>query len=171
MKSLGLSVPTASLDFWDKRLAKFEYPHHREERFGERRIHFAHPCGIEYDLIGCDTDTRKPWTTEETPEAVAIRGVHGITVSVRELAEPERFTEVAWNGQKTAQHGAYVRYEMGKGGPGTIIEYAEEPNVPRQLDIRSKARYITVRSASTRVKSNLRYVTMSKALATPIFLK
>ena len=131
VKSLGLSVPTASLDFWDKRLAKFEYPHQREERFGEPRIHFAHPCGIEYDLIGCDTDTRKPWATEETPEAVAIRGVHGVTVSVRELAEPEHFTEVAWSGRKTAQHGARVRYEMGKGGPGTIIDYVEEPNVPQ----------------------------------------
>jgi catechol 2,3-dioxygenase-like lactoylglutathione lyase family enzyme len=43
VKSLGLSVPTASLDFWDKRLAKLEYPHQREERFGEPRIHLAHP--------------------------------------------------------------------------------------------------------------------------------
>ncbi|MGH7962692.1 MAG: ring-cleaving dioxygenase [Candidatus Binatia bacterium] len=131
VKVLSLSVPAASLDFWAERLRRFEWPHDRQERFGEQRLHFAHPCGIEYEVVGTNADTRIPWTTEETPAAVAIRGMHGITVSVRELAEQDRFMETIFGFRKTAQEGSYSRYEAGEGGAGKIVDCVEEPDVPQ----------------------------------------
>lgn len=131
VKILALSVPTASLDFWADRFRKFEYPFERRARFGEQRLHFAHPCGIEYELVGCDVDERKPWATEETPVAVAIRGVHGITVSVKEMSEPAQFMEQALGFRKTAEDGPYTRYEVQDGGASRIVDYVAEPNVPQ----------------------------------------
>lgn len=131
VKILALSVPSTSLDFWADRLGKFSHRFERSVRFGESRLHFAHPCGIEYELVGCTADERKPWTTEETPHAVAIRGVHSITVSVKELAEPGQFMEQAFGFRRTARDGAYARYEVQDGGAGRIVDYVEEPNVPQ----------------------------------------
>jgi glyoxalase family protein len=131
VKSLHLSVPTAALDFWAERFRRFEWPHERAERFGERRLSFAHPCGIGYELVGDDADTRKPWVTGDTPESVAIRGVHGVTVSVHEMTEQDRFMESAFGFRKTLQEGAYTRYEVGDGGAGKIVDYVAEPDVPQ----------------------------------------
>jgi glyoxalase family protein len=128
VKILGLSVPAASLDFWAERLRRFEWPQERQEHFGESCLHFAHPCGIEYELVGDDADPREAWTTEETPVSVAIRGVRGITVSVREIAEQDRFMESAFGFRRTAQDGPYTRYEVGQGGAGKIVDYVEEPD-------------------------------------------
>jgi glyoxalase family protein len=131
VKELALSVPTASLSFWAERLRRFEWPHEWRERFGEQRLHFAHPCGIEYELVGCDADARKPWATAEIPESVAIRGVHGITVSVREMAEQAEFMEVAFGFRRTAHEGSFTRYETGAGGAGKIVDHVVEPDVPQ----------------------------------------
>lgn len=131
VKILALSVPTNSLDFWAKRLHASGYHYEQSKRFGEQRIHFEHPCGIEYELVGNDADPRKPWATEGTPGSVAIRGVHSITVSVREMTEPNRFMETAFGFRKTAEDGPYSRYEVQEGGASRIIDYVEEPNVPQ----------------------------------------
>ena len=131
VKILALSVPTVALDFWSERLRKFGYQHERRVRFDEQRIHFEHPCGIEYELVGDDADERKPWTTEETPASMAVRGVHSITVSVRELTEQAHFMDEAFGFRKTAEDSPYTRYEVQDGGPGRIVDYVEEPDVPQ----------------------------------------
>ena len=131
IKILALSVPHASLDFWTERLRKSGHQVERQTRFDEQRLHFEHPCGIEYELVGCDEDARKPWTMPETPATVAVRGVHSITVSVKEIAEPGEFMGIAFGFRKTAQDGAYTRYEAQEGGSSRIVDYVAEPEVPQ----------------------------------------
>lgn len=131
IKIVNLSAPSDSLGFWEKRLQNFGYDYSTFERFGERGLHFEHPCGIEYEIVGDDNDTRKAWTTDETPNEVAIRGLRGVTVSVREISEQGWFMENAFGARKTADDGAYTRFEMDKGGAGYLVDHVEEPNVPQ----------------------------------------
>ena len=56
--TLALAVPVAGLDFRHQRLAAHGFAPSISERFGERVLGFAHPCGITYELIGTADDAR-----------------------------------------------------------------------------------------------------------------
>lgn len=129
IKIVNLSAPSGSLDFWAKRLKAKGYAFKPFERFGEKGLHFEHPCGIEYEIVGDDKDTRKPWTTRETPAEVAIKGLRGITVSLKDMDPQSEFMEVAFGARKTKTDGAYTRFEMGVGGAGCIVDFVREPDV------------------------------------------
>jgi glyoxalase family protein len=131
IRVVNLSVPADSLDYWADRLQRFGLEHQRFERFGAPGIHFEHPCGIEYELIGEDDDQREPYVNGDVPAEAAVRGLHGITVSVKELEQQGWFMENAFGARKTAEDGNYTRYEIGRGGPAHIIDHAEEPDVPQ----------------------------------------
>src|SRR5262249_8813641 len=63
--------------------------------------------------------------------AYGIRGTHGITVSVRDLENSDEFMHYGWNGKSRRKDGAYIRYEVGKGGSGTIVDFLHEPDLPQ----------------------------------------
>jgi glyoxalase family protein len=52
LKTLNLSVPVDSIAFWSDRLDQFGVEHERSGLFGTERLHFKHPCGIDYTLVG-----------------------------------------------------------------------------------------------------------------------
>ncbi|CAI8904998.1 glyoxalase [Pseudomonas sp. IT-P218] len=129
IKTLALSVPVSSLVFWAKHLESHGFKPEYQERFGEQLLHFAHPCGIRYELVGIADDDRKPYSNGVVPTGFGIRGTHGITVSVRDLENSSEFMHYGWNGTKTHSDGQFTRYEVGNGGSGTIIDYQVEPGL------------------------------------------
>jgi glyoxalase family protein len=130
VKRTSYCVPTASLNFWLKRFDAFQVPHGAiQERFGQPYIHFLHPGGTEFELIGDDNDQRPPWTTAEVSADVAVRGLHSVTLSLRETTESEAFMGVL-GFRKIAEEGVYKRFEVGKGGSGCTVDFLHEPDVP-----------------------------------------
>ena len=129
IKIVNVSAPIDALEFWEKRLKEYGIEYQHIERFGERGLHFEHPCGIEYEIIGDDNDQRKPWTTDKTPGEVAIRGLRGITVSLKDLNEQAWFMENAFGAKKITADGACSRFELGDGGAGKIVDFIEEHDV------------------------------------------
>jgi glyoxalase family protein len=126
--AVELSVSRGSLDFWRTRLKKHGFEVADGERFGERLLALAHPCGIPYELVGVENDARSPYSNGAIPAEHGIRGTHGITVSVRDLEGSDEFMHYGWNGQNRREERGYVRYEVGAGGSGTIVEFRVEPN-------------------------------------------
>lgn len=123
-------VPSASLSFWSKRFDTFQVLHGPiQERFGLPSIRFEHPGGLSFELIGDDNDPRPPWTTAEVSADVAVRGLHSVTLSLRETAESETFMGVL-GFRKIAEEGPYKRFEVGKGGSGRTVDFLHEPDVP-----------------------------------------
>ncbi|HVB74213.1 MAG TPA: ring-cleaving dioxygenase [Ktedonobacteraceae bacterium] len=130
VKITSFSVPTSSMSFWSKRFEKYNVQHSAiKERFGQPNIHFVHPSGLEFEMIGDDNDSRPPWTTPETPADVAVRGLHSVTLSLRETTESEGFMEVL-GFKKTAQEGSYQRFGLREGGAGRSVDFLHEPDVP-----------------------------------------
>jgi len=129
ISTLALSVSEGSLDYWEKRLRDHKIDVKRGERFGEKILKLAHPCGIEYELVGVANDPRKPFSKGPVPSEHGIRGTHGITVSVRDLDNSEEFMNDAWTGKARKTDGRYTRYEVGEGGTGTIIEFRHDHDV------------------------------------------
>ena len=129
IKTLALSVPRSSLGFWAEHLAKNGVAVERTERFGEPVLNLAHPCGIEYQLVGIDDDDRQPFSNGTVPAGYGIRGTHGITVSVRDLENSAEFMHDGWSGKQKASDGRFTRFEVGTGGTGTIVDFELLPDV------------------------------------------
>ena len=127
--AIGLSVPGGSLGFWRTRLHERGFDVRESERFGQRLLGFAHPCGIPYEMFGIDDDARQPYSNGAVPAEHGIRGTHGIAVSVRDLECSDEFMQYGWSGQNRHQDGDYVRFEVGAGGSGTIVDFRVQPNL------------------------------------------
>jgi glyoxalase family protein len=131
VKVTGYSVPTESLGFWVERFNQYGVKHEGiAERFGQKYVHFHHPAGLEFEMIGDDNDPREAWSTDEVPAEMGVRGLHTITLSLRETAESERFMIDGLGFRKVGQEGAYTRFEIGKGGAGCTIDFLHEPDLP-----------------------------------------
>ncbi len=129
--TLALSVAPESLDWWNRRLTARGLTVRRQERFGESLLAFAHPCGIDYELVGVNGDSRVPFAGGPVPVEHGIRGTHGITVSVRDLPNSEEFLTEGWTGTRGQTDGRVTRYEVGKGGTGTIVDLRHDADLPQ----------------------------------------
>ncbi|MBN4075822.1 MAG: glyoxalase [SAR86 cluster bacterium] len=129
ISTVALSVPVSSLSFWEKHLKEHAFEVNESERFGETLLQFKHPCGIEYELVGIEDDDRTPYSNGVIPTEYGIRGTHGITVSVSDVENSDEFMQHGWSGKNRQTDGSYIRYEVGKGGSGAIIDFREEPSL------------------------------------------
>ena len=130
IKVINYSVPSGSLDFWRERFGArgVTFDNAVVERFGEQRQRFQHPCGIEFDLVASAHDTRPPCVADDSPARFAIRGVHSITLSLREVDESIIFMKEALDFHYAGQSGPHHRFETADGKPGTIVEFVHEPD-------------------------------------------
>ena len=131
ISALSISVPVSSIDYWHERLKQHGIPVTASERFGEKLLSFMNPGGIDYELVGIADDNRKPYTGGGVPSEYGIRGTHGITVSGASMETSNEFMTLAWNGTEKARDGKSIRYEVGKGGSGAIIDFKVDPSLPQ----------------------------------------
>jgi glyoxalase family protein len=131
ISAISLSVPESSLGYWNARMREQGIEAHEDERFGEKMVCFQNPGGIDYELVGITDDDRKPYTGGGVPSEFGIRGTHGITVSVASFETSFEFMNAAWNGTRTAEDRNFVRFEVGDGGTGTIVDFRAEPSLPQ----------------------------------------
>ena len=127
IKYVSLSIPTTALAFWRERLTRHGFTVTDNERFGERYLDFQHPCGVEYSLVGVADDTRKPHSAGPVPAELMIRGTHSIGVSMRDAEPMEEFMQLGWGGQRVTEDRHLIRYQLGKGNSGTLIDFEVEP--------------------------------------------
>jgi glyoxalase family protein len=128
-KVLMLSIPESALDYWRTRLREHGIEAAETEVLGEKRLRLKHPSGIEYELVGVADDDRPPHSGGPVPPEVGIHGTHGITVSVRSPDLSADFMTAGWSGRLTQEDGDYVRFEVGDGGPGRIVDFVAEPHL------------------------------------------
>ena len=131
VQTTAYTVPKGATKFWLDHLN-----HHKvknsgiQERFGQKYIRFDHPSGIQLEVIEDDKDKRRPWKVGEISGDVGTRGFHGPVLSVREVAETERFFVDALGFKKTGQEGSYHRFEIGEGGSAKTVTLLHEPDRP-----------------------------------------
>ena len=128
ISTLALSIPEQAYEFWNDRLTEYGFGPKRQERFGEKLIAFGHPCGIEYELVAAAADAREPYSNGAVPSDYGIRGTHGITVCIQDLEDTDEFMQMSWTGGQRQTDANYVRYEVGEGGSGTIVDLRVEPH-------------------------------------------
>ena len=122
------SVPVGSLEFWRHRLRTAGVvASDLEAYFGEPGIAFNDPSGLRFELIASDRDGREPWTATIAADA-AIRGLHSVTMMVRQAAPSVEFLTTVL-GYRVAEV-VDNRTRVGANGdrPGHLIDIVEDPD-------------------------------------------
>lgn len=131
ISSTAYSVPKGTLPFWKEHFDRHKTPHGGiQERFGRGFIRFQHPSGLAFEVLEEADDNRQGWTTQEIGKGEAVRGFFGTILSVREVAESERFFTEALGFRKTGVEGAFHRFEAGSGGAGKTLILHHQPDRP-----------------------------------------
>jgi len=122
----SFSVPTGALSFWrtrlaDRAIAVTDLP----ARFGEPVVRFADRSGLTFELIATDHDGRMPWAAEGVDAAAAIRGLHSVTLVVRDAAKTIDLMTRLLGYSVADRMGERTRMEVNGGGPGRTIDVAE----------------------------------------------
>src|SRR5207342_3858465 len=82
------AVPDGSLPRWKARLvARGLEVRDIEPRFGEEALRFSDRSGLDFELIATARDARPPWSAGGIPGSDAIRGLHSVSITVREPAK------------------------------------------------------------------------------------
>lgn len=131
VKTVSLAVPAAGLEYWQRRLAEHRIASAPTERFGTKRLVFHHPCGIEYEMVGVTEDARRPWTGADVPADLAVRGVYGVTVAVRDAEEMAAFMSDAMGFRNAGREGRQMHFDVGDGAPGKVVEIEHTPDLPQ----------------------------------------
>lgn len=126
---IGYSVPNGSLDFWIKRFETNQVKHQPiGERFGEQFIQFEDRDGLILNLVATTTDNRKPWTTGELTEEVAIRGFHSIVLTIRNAERTAKVLTDVFGYKLLTQEGNRYRYSTDAMETANIVDIIEDAN-------------------------------------------
>jgi glyoxalase family protein len=126
-----------SLAWWEQRLENHGVRHSGiQERGGRLTLDFADPEGQRLQLVddgGAAGGT--PWAQSPVPAEHFIRGLDGVTLTVRRLAPTEQvLTKVLGMRQDRdyeRQGQRVVVFTMGPGGPGAEVHVEERPELSR----------------------------------------
>jgi glyoxalase family protein len=126
----AFSVPTGSLDSWRVRLGGQGIAvNDIEPRFGEPAIAFADPSGLTFELIATGRDDRSPWIADDLDEDTAIRGLHGVTIMVRDPAPTIDLMTALLGYSVIDETAGRTRVAVNGDRPGHIIDVAYDPDV------------------------------------------
>jgi glyoxalase family protein len=131
VEATAFTVAKGTLPFWADHLKRYNVQQTPvKERFGQSFIHLHHPGGLRFEVIEDSGDHREGWTTPQIKQSEAIHGFHGAVLSVREVAETERFFIDALGFRKSGVDGPYHRFETGTGGANKTVTLIHEPDRP-----------------------------------------
>lgn len=122
-REVFLSVPSGSLDYWDKRLGQHDIETQMTEVFGERRVNFRHPSGLEYVMVGNEADPREGFTGNGVSAEHAVHGIHGTGVHVYDQDRMVEFARDVFQAKGNIQEeGDRVRFQVGDDKFGNYVE-------------------------------------------------
>jgi len=125
----AFSVPTGSLDAWRARLAtKGIAVADIEPRFDEAAIAFADSSGLAFELVATARDDRAPWVADGLDAEQAIRGLHSVTILVRDPAKTLDLMTRLLGFHVVSESSGRIRAAVNGDGPGHCIDVAYDPN-------------------------------------------
>jgi glyoxalase family protein len=124
----SFSVPNGSLGRWRQRLgARGSAVTDLAARFGDPVVRFADRSGITFELIATDRDARTPWVARDFDAADAIRGLHSVTLVVRDAKKTVELMTTLLDYTVVDEADARVRLAVNGGAPGRFVDVASHP--------------------------------------------
>jgi len=124
----SFSVPDGALPFWRERLHNAGEVR-TDTAFGEDRLLFRGPDGERLALVERSGDARAPWTGNGVGEGEAIRGFHGVTLTLRDArATAELLTLMGYS--EEAGEGRLTRFRRPGGNGADVVDIETAPDAP-----------------------------------------
>lgn len=103
-RSIMQSIPKGAASFWEDRLNGLGVDAVKTTRFGADRVIFAHPCGIQHELVESDGDGREPIVNAARGigREHGIKGIYGGAVAVTDRTAMDDFLTIALPLEKEA---------------------------------------------------------------------
>ncbi len=130
----SFSIPASSLDFWRLRFEEHDIAFERRHgHLGVPMLRFSDPSGLVLQLVATDSDTRQPWRGAEGAGIhgdVALRGLFGVTLLVRDPSRTIGVLEELLNGRVIDAQGNATRVGVGGSAPGHIVDIVRAQGEP-----------------------------------------
>ncbi len=158
----AFSVPAGSLEFWRARLhTAGVVTSETQTRLGDQVLRFDDPSGLWFELVASDRDARPPWTGNGVTEAHAIRGLHGVTMMVREL-EPTLALMTGLLGYAVVgEAGDRLRVGAGGDAPGHLIDIVVDPEANAAINGLGTVHHVAMAIATPEEQLALRHDLLS----------
>jgi glyoxalase family protein len=127
----SFSVPAGSLDGWKARLEAAGFARHSDgERFGTPWLAVRDPSGLVLELIADGRDHRPPWTGGGVDPDRAIRGLHGVTLLLRDRAATVTLMTGLLGFAIVDQGPDRTRLAVGDDQPGHLVDLVASADAP-----------------------------------------
>ena len=146
----AFAVPPGSLDWWIDRLAAHAAPFDDvEKRFGDNCLPFYDPDGLRLELIEQpNVAARGYWNGGPVPEARAIRGFHGVTLTESGFERSAELLVSTMGFKAAGAEGNRYRYSSGTDDAGSVVDLICAPELRRGSVAVGTVHHIAFRSVS-----------------------
>ncbi|HEX7139491.1 MAG TPA: ring-cleaving dioxygenase [Vicinamibacterales bacterium] len=161
----SLSVPTGALQFWRTHLAtRGIAATDVEPRFGEPAIRFSDRSGLVFELVATDRDTRAPWVADRFDEDTAVRGLHSVTLVVRDPKPTVELMTDFLGCRVLGESGRRIRMSVGGDAPGHVIDVAHDATAPRMVNGLGTVHHVAMSVESDAEQLRLREALVARGL-------
>jgi glyoxalase family protein len=165
----SFSIPAGSLDVWKKRLRERGYTvTDAPPRFGEESILVTDPSGLGIELIANDTDTRAPWTGGGVEPASAVRGLHSVSLEVRDPTRTVDFMREMLGFEVVNEMEGRTRVAVNGEGPGKSMDIVHAGDAGWAKNGLGTVHHVAMAIASEDEQLKLREELVSRAQVTPV---
>lgn len=119
-------IPPGSLNFWERRLAKFNIKFEKAERFGETYLEFADIHGLQLELVEREAGDKNNWTIGDVTPDVAIKGFGGAILLSTNPEQTKKTLHDVLGLEKVGEEGDLIRFKS-YGDIGNIIDLKATP--------------------------------------------
>jgi glyoxalase family protein len=129
----SFSIPENGVDYWTKRLEKFNIPYEApQKRFDEIVIYFEDHEGLGLELVAAGKDERIGFTYGNIPQEFAIKGFYGMTLSEECYEKTAGLLVGQMDHTLIAEKGNRFRYSA-SGKPGDFVDILCNPDALKGL--------------------------------------
>lgn len=114
-------VPKGAKAFWENRLAKFNVPYTKMNRFGEEYLEFDDPHGLHLEIVEREEGEKNNWKIGEITPDNAIKGFGGATLLSKQPEKTAELLEKVMGLEKVGEEGDFVRFRS-SGDIGNMID-------------------------------------------------
>jgi len=127
-------VPKGAMEFWKKRLEKFNVPFTIMNRFGEQYLQFDDPHGLHLEIVEREKGDINTWTFGEVTPEVAIKGFGGATLFSTQPKKTAELLEKVMGLEIVGIEGDFARYRS-TADIGNIIDVKLNPSGLGQMGV------------------------------------
>ena len=150
-------IPESAIGYWTSRLiSRGLKPDLPEKRFGATVLAFKDPDGMRLALVGVPGIEAEPaWAGGEVPEDAAIRGVHSVTLLLKEAGATAAILTDVFGFEETGREGTRLRFTAPGTAVGGIVDIREAGGFLPGRQGRGSVHHIAFRAADDAAQAQM----------------